>query len=222
MNKMNTTKTLQKELNNLLFSRPSLFKEFLDSRREEGKQCTVLILGYIQSKGSHKVPLRDIKNNLVFRSQRKKFKKDNDWGNMHETTLHRLLKELVDVDILEKSEEVENYKRSKPNKQKKNSFYSISKKAFKRLQYEDPEIRKNRIIAIRYAELDIAKEIIRECDINAEAEIKKRFHKRYGVEVEETGETFDIPLPPMRSEEERQKMKEEAERELKELDEKKV
>lgn len=169
---MNDDESLQKELVDLLFSRPSLFREFYDSRREEGKQYTLLILGYIQSKGSDKVPLRDIKKKLVID------------GDIHDTTLHRLLKELVDEGILEKSEDVELYQRSNPGKQKKNSFYTISKNAFRRL----PETNKNHLIAKRYCQLDIAKEIIRECGLNADIEIEKRYNQRYGVQVEEDDE----------------------------------
>jgi hypothetical protein len=178
---------LKKELNEILFSRPSLFKEFYDSKRNEGKQHTLLILGYIQSKGV-KVPLREITKKLVFHHQRKDIpylerNLQKVRAYMHETTLHRLLNELVDAGILIKDEDIEITERSKIGKQKKNSFYSISKNAFKRLQYEDPETRKNRLIANRFIELEIAKEIIGECGINADAEIKKRFHERSCVKA---------------------------------------
>lgn len=115
-------------------------------------------------------------------------------SKLTDPTLHKYLKKLVDSEYLIRQEVKRNREYPHP------VIYRINENNEElRLLLDLPEeYRKGDIflkISKRYVELSIAKEIIRECGINADAEIKKRYHERYGVKVEQTGEVFTFPLP---------------------------
>lgn len=169
----NDIEELRKEVNHYFFSKDSNFKDFYESRRtESGKKYFLDIIGYLKDNGGA-VPLRQMKKDLMSKhTTRLKIK--------HETTLYRLLADMVKGNILEKYEDIEPFSRSKPDKRMTNTKYEISKKIFDKKINEDV-IRFNKMCdaTIKYAnELSAAKELLEEMGINdPDEEIKKRVHK---------------------------------------------
>ena len=103
--------------------------------------------------------------------------------NISEPTLHKYLKILVKKKYLIRKEN----KRANEYPHPVFYFFNKSNSDLHLLMDIPEEYRRGDInlnISKRYAELSIAKEIIAECGINAEAEIKKRYHKRYGIKKE--------------------------------------
>lgn len=165
-----TDEELQDYFKYRIFNIPSPFKTFYDSRTKKVKDYTLLILGYIMPKKDW-VALRDIRKEFVLSKK-----------IPYENTLSRLMKNLLVASIIEKEERIEVFSRSKPNKKLTNTYYRLSKNAFKKPI--ETKSKTWQAIKKRYIDLRIAKEWIAKFERisydDVQLELDRRRKAEYG------------------------------------------
>jgi len=152
-------------------------QEHLDARRnQETRRYTILILNSLERSGEW-VSVRDLVNEMV------------PEHIPNESTFFRLLKDLYNEKIIDRKEDPTVIRRGKAP-------------VYYKLIVSLPWIREDQLIpgpgpdpiARRYAELAIAKDLLRECGIDPDVAIRERFEKEYGTFNEpDTGESEEDP-----------------------------